>query len=231
MNRTGIAAIALLAIGAFGLWHVFAERPAATHAGPQAEPEHHHPAVTASAAEAGAADRPSDDRAVAGPPQTIPAPPAPATPATAPPRKTLNTEAALLTDSDGNQGLDLRAISERLKGDGFSDFLDRLADEAATSPLALDITELYTQSAAEANAAGGRQLTLRIACGTTVCGISATAPSREVFDAWFGAFVEHPSAPPYGAGRHDKTTASGEVEYRVVFSTDPERQHLIMPTP
>jgi hypothetical protein len=219
----------LLVAGALGAY-ALVERPQATSAGAtDVQKVPHHPVPAPKADALGAESRPSSVGTLPATPEAPPpAPSAPSESIPAPPRH-LAAEAGLLAELDGQQGLDVQAVTALIKGDRFSDFMDELAHEAATSPLALDITDLYTQSAAESNAAAGDELTVRVVCGMTVCGVSATAPSKDAFDVWFQAFIGNPAAPPYGAGRHDKISASGVTEYRVVFSTDQERQHVIMP--
>lgn len=146
----------------------------------------------------------------------------------APPRAHLMSEASLLVDVDGHRGLDLRSISAQMRGDRFADFLDQLALEAAASPLALDITELYARSAYEANATVDDALAIRVVCGMSICFLSVTTPSREIFDTWFGAFLENPATRPHSVGRHEKVLDDGAVEHRISFSSDEERSHMII---
>lgn len=229
-TRVWLAALAALAVcAALGLYGL-RPRPAATPASAQDEPAIGRaatPASTSRTAEPGT--RPDDTRIrPTAVPQPANDPPPPLRSAELPAPEHLEAESALLAHVDGHRGLDGAAISALIRGDAFSDFMDRLEREAATSALALEITELYAQSAEQANAAGGGDVAVRLVCGLDVCAVSATAPSKEVFDAWFQAFIGNPAAPPYGAGRHDTLTAGGAVEHRIVFSSDPERQHVIM---
>ena len=150
-------------------------------------------------------------------------------PGQAPPLNHLKSETALLAESPRGGGMNVRTVTSLIKGDGFAVFMDQLAVAASAAPLALDLTELYAQSANEANTTVDHALALRIVCGMSVCGLSATAPSKAVFDAWVMAFLESPSARPYGVARHDKVLDDGTVEYRIVFSNDPERIGAITP--
>ena len=145
-----------------------------------------------------------------------------------PPREHLVTEASLLVEADGHWGLDLRSISAQMRGDRFADFLDQLALEASTSPLALDIAELYAKSAHEANATVDGALAIRVVCGTSICFLLATAPSQEVFDTWLRAFLENPAARPYSLGRFGKVLDDGAVEQRISFSSDEERSTVVI---
>lgn len=233
MSRTGIGWGVLLVIGALGLGYGLirqpAQAPARSTAAPSARLPVHSDPLAAPAGEPRPVRTPSEAAGTAADSTPATAPPSPAVPARTAPPAYLKAETALLAEADGHQGLDVRAVTDLTRGDRFSNFMDRLADEAASSSLALDLTELYAQSAAEANAAGGDQLTVRLVCGMTVCAVSATAPSKDVFDAWFELFITNPAAVPYGLGRHDKVTANGTLEHRIVFSTDQQRQHVIMP--
>lgn len=140
-----------------------------------------------------------------------------------PASRVLAAEAPLITEIDGVRGVDLRASTQLMMGDHFGDFLDGLSRESSISPLARDITELYGRSAAEANSVVDNEVGIVMACGTTVCGLSATAPDKETFDAWHKTFLGNQSAPPHAAGRYDMLPDDGSIEYRMIFSTDPER--------
>lgn len=226
-RRVGI--VALLIVGAWALYGFVAPPPAAPLTAARAPELHQSPATTE--AIPAAAERPASARTTAKRPQAPQAAePSPAVPsAPTAPRDHLDVETDLLAAVDGHQGIDVQAVTALIKGDRYGDFMDRLASESAASPLAHDVAELYAQSVAKAHAVDDDQLALRLVCGMTLCAISATAASKDVFDAWFERFIADPVAPPYGAGRHDKVTDSGAIEYRIVFSTDPERQHVVMP--
>ncbi|MEO8010725.1 MAG: hypothetical protein ABI650_03670 [Dokdonella sp.] len=142
----------------------------------------------------------------------------------------LQSEMTMLADVEGRQGMNVRSTGLLMRSNQFSEFMDQLGREAKGSPLALDLADLYTRSANEANATVDNALALRVVCGMSICVLSATAPSKEVFDAWFAAFLDSPSARHYSAGRHDKLLDDGTVEYRVVFSNDPDRRSAINPS-
>jgi hypothetical protein len=141
----------------------------------------------------------------------------------------LNSEKSLVADIEGTQGVDVRASASLMAGKKFDDFMKRLSLESESAPLARDITDLYTRSADEANSNVDNVVDINVACGMVVCGISATAPTKDAFEAWYKAFLENQSAPPQAAGRYDKTIEDGSVEYRIIFSTDPERKGVMMP--
>jgi len=231
MSRTRVWLAALAVCGALGLYvlHGLRPQPAATPASAHVDSAIGQPATPASTNRTSGSDtRPAEAR---NQPTVVPQPanePQPPRSAEVPAPEHLEAETALLAHVDGHRGLDGAAISALIRGDSFPDFMDRLEREAATSALALEIAELYMQSAEQANAAAGDDVAIRLVCGLNVCAVSATAPSKEVFDAWFQAFIGNPAAPPYGAGRHDTLTAGGATEHRIVFSSDPERQHVIM---
>src|SRR5690606_462383 len=129
----------------------------------------------------------------------------------APPRTHLTAESGLLADAAGLQGVNLRTSASLLKGNRFAEFIDALALEGANSPLAVDLTDLYARSAAEANVTVDNALDLQLACGMSVCALSASAPSKDVFDTWFKAFLENPTARHFGIGRHDRILEDGSV--------------------
>lgn len=145
-------------------------------------------------------------------------------------RTHLPAEADFLVSVNGLQGVNLRATGLLLKSEDFNDFLDQLSAEAAGSPLARDLTDLYARSAAVANSHVGDALALRLACGMNVCGLAATGVSKAQFEEWFVSFMANPDARHYGVGRHDKILEDGTVEYRLVFSNDPARNASIMPS-
>lgn len=229
MSRTRVWLAALAVCSALGLYGL-RPRPADTPAGAKAEQAIGRPAIPVLASQpAGPGVRPADMRSLptaAQKPASDVQLPARSAEMAAP--EHLEAEASLLAQVDGHRGLDGAAVSALIKGDSFPDFMDRLQRDAATSALATDITDLYVQSAEQAKAAGGGDVAIRLVCGLNVCAVSAAAPSKDVFDAWFQAFIGNPAAPPYGAGRHDTVTAAGVIEHRIVFSSDPERQHVIM---
>ena len=140
----------------------------------------------------------------------------------------LRSEKSLVTEVEGNPGVDARASTSLMVGNQFHDFMEHLSLESTSTPLAQDITNLYSNAAAEANSSVDGKVNVKIACGMVVCGVSATAPTREAFDAWFEAFTKNKSAPPYAAGRFDKTLDDGSTEYRLIFSTDPQKNSVIM---
>lgn len=143
-------------------------------------------------------------------------------------RLVLPSEIVFLADNGKMKGLDARSSINAMKGNEFGKFMDQLESEATGSSLASDITHLYTQSANETNAIVDNSVTTRIVCGMNICALSATAPSKEVFDAWNTAFLHNSSATPYSSGRYDKVLKNGAVEYRIIFTTDPERNASIM---
>jgi hypothetical protein len=223
-----LAVLAVLcALGLYAL----RPRPAVVPAAAPAEPASRAETAAAPDASAESAVRSPDRR---NPPAAAPQPVHEAQPSVPPvptlPPDHLETETPLLAEIDGHRGLDGAAVSALIRGDRFSDFMDRLQREAATSALALDLTELYAQSAEQARAGNDDgELAIRLVCGLTVCAVSAAAPSKDLFDTWFQAFIGNPEVPPYGAGRYDMLTAAGTVEHRIVFSSDRDRQHVIMP--
>lgn len=146
----------------------------------------------------------------------------------------LSSEKPLVTEIEGNQGVDVQGVDARaaaflMMADKFDEFMEQLSLESSSDPLARDITSLYTHSAAEANLGVDNQININITCGMVVCGVAATAPTKDAFDAWFEAFVGSESAPPYAAGRYDMILDDDSVEYRVIFSTDPQRRTAISP--
>ena len=222
----------LLAIGAWAMYAFVVRTPTAPLPATRAS-ESRQPPAKADATPPAAGQPASADTPMKRPRATQTAQPATAAPsvptALAAPRDHLDAETELLGAVDGHQGVNVQAVTALIQGNRYDVFMDRLSGESAASPLAHDIAELYAQSAARAQPGDDDPLTLRLVCGMTVCALSATAPSKDIFDAWFERFIADPAAPPYGAGRYDKVTASGAIEYRVVFSTDPERQHVVMP--
>ncbi|MBO9662981.1 hypothetical protein [Dokdonella sp.] len=151
-------------------------------------------------------------------------------PANKPAALILNSEKSLVAEIDGNQGIDVRVSTSLMMGKKFGDFMERLSLESSSVPLARDITDLYTHAADEANAAVDNSININIACGMVVCGVSATAPTKDAFEAWFKAFVENQSARPNAAGRYDMVLDNGSVEYRIIFSTDPQKNQVIAPS-
>ena len=136
--------------------------------------------------------------------------------------RVLASEEPLVANIGEAQGVDIRTSIHLMMGSEFDGFIERLSIESASSPLARDITDLYSRSAAEANAVVDNKLDVSMACGTVVCGLAATAPTKDTFDAWFKVFTESQSAPAYAAGRYDMLLDDGRVQYRMIFSTDPE---------
>lgn len=145
-----------------------------------------------------------------------------------PPRTYLNVESGLLNEMGGNQGMNVRVVTSLLKGDQFNQFMDQLTKEGGGSQLAQELTELYSRSAQEASTASGKTLDVKISCGTATCALVAGASTKEEFDEWFKFFAANPDAPPHAAGRYDKVLENGLTEYRVIFSSDPTRNSVIM---
>lgn len=139
----------------------------------------------------------------------------------------LNSEKSLVAEFEGNQGVDVKTSASLMIGDNFHDFMERLSLESSGVPLARDITDLYTRAAAEANSNVDNEVNINVVCGMVVCGISATAPTKDVFEAWFKLFAESQTARPHAAGRYDKILDNGSVEYRIIFSNDPQRKMSI----
>ncbi|MEO7199348.1 MAG: hypothetical protein ABIY56_03935 [Dokdonella sp.] len=112
----------------------------------------------------------------------------------------LNAEKSLVTEIEGDQGMDVRAGTSLMVGDDFDDFMEHLSIESLGIPLARDVTDLYARAADEASLGGDHSINMKIACGLVICGVSATAATQDAFEAWFKAFVENQSAPPSRTG-------------------------------
>lgn len=141
----------------------------------------------------------------------------------------LNSEKSLVAEMEGAQGVDVRASTALMMGNKFDDFMERLSQESSGAPLARDITDLYARAAGEANLGVDNAVSIKIACGMVVCGVSATAPTKDAFETWFKAFVENQTARPHAAGRYDRVLENGSVEYRILFSSDPQKDQVIAP--
>lgn len=146
----------------------------------------------------------------------------------APEKAYLEAETSLFVDRGDAQGMNVKTAGELMKGNNFHNFMDSLTKQSSGSTQALDITNLYGLSAQNANHDVNNAVNYRVACGLIVCGISANSPTKDDFDAWFAAFIRNKSSPPYALGRYDVVNDNGIVEYRMVFSSDPQRNRSIM---
>lgn len=146
----------------------------------------------------------------------------------APEKMYFEAEKFLFVDRGDAKGMNVKTVTSLIKGNNFDNFMDSLAKESSGSTLALDITNLYSLSAQNANQGVDNAVNYRVVCGLVVCGISANSPTKDVFDAWFMEFVKSKAAPPYASGRYDFVNDNGMVEYRIVFSSDSQRNRSIM---
>lgn len=129
------------------------------------------------------------------------------------------------------EGLNVGSTGKLLKGDDFDRALDQLVEQGARSAQVADIAELYRSSAQAASDEVAPDVRIRrLVCGMKICFLAASAASTESFDVWLDAFRENPVARVYAGGRHDKTFDNGVIEYRMVFSTDPEQRSAVIPT-
>lgn len=118
-----------------------------------------------------------------------------------------------------NEGISIRKLEHLLHSSrAMSDAIDRMSQEAASSPEALALTAHYRFSLLRAM---GQTATLdRLSCGLSICIGIARAESLTDHEAWGRRITSDPSSPTFSYGEAFEDIAGG-YENRFIFSTDP----------
>lgn len=132
----------------------------------------------------------------------------------------LPAEAPLITA----RGTNARELGKLMMDGDYDEFLDRLTAQAAGDPLAVELTELYSSSAAEAAQQVPDVEVRRLACGRIFCAGVVRAVSADAFANWLVRYQANPAAKPHAMGMHGVANADGTIDYRFGFSNDPNRR-------
>ena len=113
------------------------------------------------------------------------------------------------------------------RGD-FDTFLDRVDAEGYSDPQVADLVSLYEMAFDQATKAVPDVAVRRMSCGKKMCFLATSAPSIGTFDTWLRDFLKNPTAKKYAVGRDVFINELGIVEYRMVFTTDPDHAAGVM---
>lgn len=136
------------------------------------------------------------------------------------------TERALL-----EHGMIRDASADRMLRTGdFTAVVRRLAEEARDSPLAADLTELYSSSLRQRFTDEGGSLVLEdLACGNTVCMGLFTTTDEAAWERVDRAFMENPQARIFAIMDYVVRRDDGTIEHRIVFSTEQDSNGIALP--
>lgn len=124
------------------------------------------------------------------------------------------------------------AAESILGSDAFASTLESLEQQMMQDPLAEALTNTYRDSIERQLAAQTDGLQVdRLACGLRICmgSIHSQGLTDEDWAAWLDAFGHNPETPHYTLV--DQTIDLGDdvAEHRLVFSTDPESNAIVVP--
>lgn len=140
-----------------------------------------------------------------------------------PPRQHLPSESTLLFDVGDRESVNVRAVAPLLQGDAFDVFADRLAAEAVSDPLAIDVGTLFKAAIEQARASPDGDVALRrLVCGRTMCVAALRASRTDAFADWTARFQANDAARPHAMGIDARTKIDDVTDYRLVFSVDPQ---------
>lgn len=145
---------------------------------------------------------------------------------TAPTHRAASSLALLRSESSlmFKNGISILAAEDLLQSSGnMSDAVNRMTQDAASSPEAQDLTRHYRSSLERAM--GQEGVLERFSCGLSICiGIARTRSSAD-HEAWGHRFASDASAPTYSYAEASERSWMG-YENRFIFSTDPEMSSI-----
>lgn len=132
----------------------------------------------------------------------------------------LRSESALMF----KDGISILAAEDLLQSSrNMSDAINRMTQDAASSPDAQDLTRHYRSSLERA--IGQEGVLERFSCGLSICiGIARTRRSTD-HEAWGHRFASDASSPTYSYAEASEHSWMG-YENRFIFSTDPEMSSI-----
>ncbi len=132
----------------------------------------------------------------------------------------LRSESALMF----KDGISILAAEDLLQSSRkMSDAINRMTQDAASSPEAQDLTRHYRSSLERAM--GQEGVLERFSCGLSICiGIARTRSSAD-HEAWGHRFASDASSPTYSYAEASEHSWMG-YENRFIFSTDPEMSSI-----
>ncbi|MBH1852997.1 hypothetical protein N5D45_14630 [Stenotrophomonas sp. GD03819] len=121
-------------------------------------------------------------------------------------------------------GISILAAEDLLQSSrNMSDAINRITQDAASSPEAQDLTRHYRSSLERAM--GQEGVLERFSCGLSICiGIARTRSSAD-HEAWGRRFASDASSPTYSYAEASEHYWMG-YENRFIFSTDPEMSSI-----
>jgi hypothetical protein len=127
----------------------------------------------------------------------------------------LQSESALIFAD----GISSQAAGDLLRsGKNLSDAIDRMTQDASSSPEAQDLAKHYRSSITRAMGKDG--VLERLSCGLSICMGIARARSNADHEAWGRRLASDTSSPTYSYAEASENLGAG-YESRFIFSTDP----------
>ncbi len=136
------------------------------------------------------------------------------------------TESKLLNSGS----LDQTNAARILKSSNFEKTVRDLADSSKGNPLASDLTELFANSLREKISNESENLNIQeFSCGSILCMGSISAPDSKAWNHASNELLNDKSAKIYAFIEFDVPQANGTIEHRIIFSTDPSSNGIILP--